>query len=52
MVYETFLQTITGRLQADLGEEYQFTLRPLPKNNGVTLDGRPACPNNLFKPLL
>ena len=39
MVYETFLQTITDRLQVDLGEEYQFTLRPLPKNNGVTLDG-------------
>ena len=39
MVYETFLEIITKQLQNALGEEYEFTLRPLPKNNGVTLDG-------------
>ena len=47
MVYETFLETVTNELQAALGESYQFTLRPLPKNNGVTLDGltiqSPGC---------
>lgn len=48
MVYETFLETITEQLQNALGEEFEFTLRPLPKNNGVTLDGltiqSPASP--------
>ncbi len=39
MQYETFLETVTNKLQEALGEAYQFTLRPLPKNNGVTLDG-------------
>lgn len=39
MVYETFLNTITGHLQAKLGEDYLLTLRSLPRNNGVTLDG-------------
>lgn len=47
MVYETFLETITNKLQEALGDSYQFTLRPLPKNNGVTLDGltiqSPGC---------
>ncbi len=48
MVYETFLETITEQLQTALGEEFEFTLRPLPKNNGVTLNGltiqNPASP--------
>ncbi len=39
MVYETFLNTVTSHLQAALGEDYQLTIRPLPKNNGVILDG-------------
>lgn len=39
MVYETFLETITKQLQLALGETFAFTLRPMPKNNGVTLDG-------------
>lgn len=39
MVYETFLETVTSQLQEALGDSYQFMLRPLPKNNGVTLDG-------------
>ncbi len=47
MIYETFLETVTSQLQEALGESYQFTLRPLPKNNGVTLDGltiqSPGC---------
>ena len=47
MIYETFLETVTSKLQEALGDSYQFTLRPLPKNNGVTLDGltiqSPGC---------
>ena len=47
MIYETFLETVTNKLQEALGDSYQFTLRPLPKNNGVTLDGltiqSPGC---------
>ena len=47
MVYETFLETVTNKLQEALGDSYEFTLRPLPKNNGVTLDGltiqSPGC---------
>lgn len=39
MIYEAFLETVTNKLQEALGDAYQFTLRPLPKNNGVTLDG-------------
>ena len=39
MVYEAFLETLTQDLQQALGEDFQFLLRPLPKNNGVTLDG-------------
>ncbi|MDO4268803.1 MAG: DUF5688 family protein [Eubacteriales bacterium] len=39
MVYEAFLELIIQKLQEALGEDYQFTLRPLPKNNGVVLDG-------------
>ena len=39
MVYETFLTSITQHLQADLGSDYDFTIRQLPKNNGVSLDG-------------
>lgn len=39
MVYETFLNAITSQLQTQLGEDYLLTLRSLPKNNGVILDG-------------
>lgn len=39
MVYETFLATITQKLQERLGTDYQLALHPLQKNNGVTLDG-------------
>lgn len=43
MVYETFLTTVTSHLQATLGEDYRMTVRPLPKNNGVILDGLTIC---------
>ena len=43
MVYETFLTTVTSHLQAALGEDYHMTIRPLPKNNGVILDGLTIC---------
>lgn len=39
MVYEEFLETIVAHFQMEFGEEYQVTLRRIPKNNGVTLDG-------------
>ncbi len=39
MVYEAFLKTIVTRLQQEFGEEYEITVRKIPKNNGVTLDG-------------
>lgn len=39
MAYEVFLECLLQNLQAALGEEFHFILRPLPRNNGVTLDG-------------
>ncbi|MDD3251476.1 MAG: DUF5688 family protein [Lachnospiraceae bacterium] len=39
MVYETFLTTLTRKLQEQLGEDYQLTLHALQKNNGITMDG-------------
>lgn len=39
MVYKAFLQTITDRLQQELGDSYQIRLQKLPKNNGMILDG-------------
>ncbi|MDO5408189.1 MAG: DUF5688 family protein [Eubacteriales bacterium] len=39
MVYETFLSSITERLQRELGDNYQLSIHKIPKINGVTLDG-------------
>ncbi len=39
MVYEMFLETVKQQLQQDLGEGYLLDIHPIPKNNGVTLDG-------------
>lgn len=39
MAYESFLECLLQNLQAALGEDFHFILRPLPRNNGVTLDG-------------
>lgn len=39
MVYETFLKTVTRHLQKHLGAQFVLSVHPLPKNNGVTLDG-------------
>lgn len=39
MAYETFLELLVQKLQSALGDDFQFILRPLPRNNGVTLDG-------------
>ena len=39
MVYETFLSSVTERLQHELGDKYQLTIRKIPKFNGITLDG-------------
>ncbi len=48
MVYETFLMTIAAHLQQEFGAEYEISIRKIPKNNGITLDGlcvrRPNCP--------
>lgn len=39
MVYESFLNSLTEQLQHELGDGYQISIRRIPKNNGVTLDG-------------
>lgn len=39
MVYEQFLQAVRDSLQTQLGDDYLITLRQIPKNNGVLLDG-------------
>lgn len=39
MVYESFLSFITEQLQHELGDNYQISIRRIPKNNGVALDG-------------
>lgn len=39
MVYELFLQTVRDTLQQRLGQDFLVTLRQIPKNNGVVLDG-------------
>lgn len=39
MEYNTFLTRITEELQQALGSGYTLSLRPLPRNNGVMLDG-------------
>jgi hypothetical protein len=39
MVYNTFLETVKTSLQSRLGEEYSVITHPIPKNNGLTLDG-------------
>ena len=43
MVYKAFLTAVTEHLQANLGEDYHLTIRTLPKNNSVTLDGLTIC---------
>lgn len=39
MDYNTFLTTITQSLQQKLGSNYVLAIHPVPKNNGVILDG-------------
>lgn len=39
MVYEAFLSFLTKQLQRELGDGYQISVRRIPKNNGITLDG-------------
>jgi hypothetical protein len=39
MVYEVFLETVRCRLQEMLGPEHRLEIHPVPKNNGVMLDG-------------
>ena len=39
MIYETFLETVTNKLQEALGDSYQFTLRPLPKTMALPWTG-------------
>lgn len=39
MVYADFLETIRHSLQKKLGNEYSLSIYPVPKNNGVVLDG-------------
>lgn len=39
MVYETFLNEVKEQMEQSLGEGYKLTLRRVPKNNGLILDG-------------
>ncbi len=39
MSYDEFLDTILSSLKETLGEDYQFRVNTLPKNNGATVDG-------------
>lgn len=39
MIYEAFLNTVKEQMALSLGKEYQLTLRKVPKNNGLILDG-------------
>ena len=39
MVYEQFLDAVKKRMELALGEGYELTLRKVPKNNGLVLDG-------------
>jgi hypothetical protein len=39
MVYETFLSAVRSRLQDILGPDHDLEIHPVPKNNGVVLDG-------------
>ena len=39
MVYDTFLNKVKSGMEQALGQEYELTLRKIPKNNGLILDG-------------
>lgn len=39
MVYEAFLSSVKEQLQHELGDHIQISIRRIPKNNGVILDG-------------
>ena len=59
MDYTAFLETVKQALMQKLGEGQDLLIRPVPKNNGVILDGlsihsqdSPHCPNRLSEPLL
>lgn len=43
MLYETFLQTVKQQMQQRLGGQCQLTIRSVPKNNGMVLDGLSFC---------
>ena len=46
MLYETFLKTVTQQMQQRLGSQYQLTVRSVPKNNGLVMDGLSFCSGN------
>ena len=39
MEYETFLNEVKEQMEHALGKGYDLTLRRVPKNNGLMLDG-------------
>lgn len=39
MNYQTFIETIKSALEKQFGASYELTLRSIPKNNGIVLDG-------------
>lgn len=53
MVYADFLETIRHLLQQKLGDGYSLTIYPVPKNNGVILDGLSIhLPDSALSPTL
>ncbi len=43
MVYKSFLEIVVSRLQTLMGNQADVSLRQIPKNNGVLLDGLCIC---------
>lgn len=51
MDYRNFLETVKQALREELGDGYQVRVRPIPKNNGITLDGLSIqAPGDLLAP--
>lgn len=44
MTYEKFLETIKKSVEEKLGKDYELSVQPVTKNNGVCLDGLTMCP--------
>ena len=43
MLYNEFIDSVMNRLQVQLGDSYELTLRPISKNNGAVLNRLTIC---------